>query len=53
MREVNGGWIMCEKCGKRITYYSNRKYCDECWKKKEKELRRDINKKYYENNKRK
>lgn len=27
---LDDGWIMCEVCGKRVTYYNNRKYCDEC-----------------------
>lgn len=36
-KPLDDGWIMCEKCGKRITYYSNRKYCDDCWKEKEQE----------------
>ncbi len=42
----------CINCGKKITKKSNRqKYCDECWKEKEREIRVKINKKYYEKNK--
>jgi ribosomal protein L37E len=46
MREVNGGWIMCEKCGKRIEYYNNRKYCDICWDSVRKELWKEASKRY-------
>lgn len=36
----------CEVCGKRIEVSSNRqKYCNKCWKEKERELRKEINKK--------
>lgn len=42
----------CEGCGKRIETSNNRtKYCNSCWDIKEKELRREINRKYYEKNK--
>jgi len=41
--------IKCESCGKLIRVTSNRKkYCSTCWKEKERELRKDINKKYYD-----
>ena len=30
---LDDGWIQCEVCGKRISYYNNKKYCDECAKK--------------------
>jgi len=44
--------IKCQKCQKIIKVKNNRqKYCEECWKEKERELRVDINKKYYKKNK--
>lgn len=40
--------MTCENCGKRIIAMSNRKkYCDECWHEKEKEIKR----KWWNNNK--
>ena len=46
------GTKQCEVCGKRIEVSSNRqKYCDKCWKEKERELRKEINKKYYKKRK--
>lgn len=39
----------CEKCYDPIRANSNRtKYCEVCWEEKEKELRKNINKKYYD-----
>ncbi|NMA31161.1 MAG: hypothetical protein GX941_05080 [Candidatus Methanofastidiosa archaeon] len=39
----------CEECGVVIKITSNRKtYCDSCWREIERELRKEINKKYYE-----
>lgn len=38
----------CEKCGVLIKITSNRiKYCRKCWRNKEKNLRKNINKRYY------
>ncbi len=34
---LDDGWIMCEICGERVTYYNNRKYCDKCYKEKQRE----------------
>jgi hypothetical protein len=46
------GTKQCEMCGKRIEVSSNRqRYCDKCWKEKERELRKEINKKYYKKRK--
>jgi len=44
----------CTNCGTLIEVKSNRqKFCDECWKEELKKIRVDINKRYYENNKKK
>ncbi|MCA1021626.1 hypothetical protein [Halobacillus litoralis] len=38
----------CEECSLPIRVTSNRtKFCTDCWKEREKELRREINRKYY------
>jgi hypothetical protein len=42
------GSVICEVCTSRIEAKNNRKkYCNDCWEEKEKELRKEINKKYY------
>jgi predicted nucleic acid-binding Zn ribbon protein len=46
------GLSYCEKCGKRIEKMSNKtKYCDECAEIMNKEVRAEINRRYYKNNK--
>ncbi len=46
--KLSEGYIQCESCNKLIKPKSNRqKFCRNCWKEKEKELRKDINKRYY------
>lgn len=46
--KLSEGYIQCENCNKLIKPKSNRqKFCRNCWKEKEKELRKDINKRYY------
>lgn len=48
IRENLKGTKQCESCGKRIQVKTNRsKYCDRCWEEREKEIRKEINKKYY------
>ena len=40
---------MCERCENPIQAKNNRmKYCESCWKERERELRKVINKRYYE-----
>ena len=39
---------MCEACGKRVEWYNNRKYCDECYKEKQKEWDRNYQKNKYQ-----
>jgi predicted amidophosphoribosyltransferase len=42
----------CEDCGKRIKITNNRgKYCNECWKERQKEWQRESMKKIRQNNK--
>lgn len=48
-RKLSEGYIQCESCHKLIKPKSNRqKYCKNCWEEKERELRKDINKRYYD-----
>src|SRR5690606_22847270 len=52
LRENIKGTKQCECCGERIEVTNNRvKYCEECWSDKEREIRKEINRKYYEKNK--
>lgn len=51
-RNVKVKYIYCEKCGTLVEQKNNRHmYCDKCWKERERELRTEINKKYYQKNK--
>jgi hypothetical protein len=52
LRKNIKGTKQCECCGERIIKITNRtKYCDNCWNIKEKEIRKEINRKYYQTNK--